>query len=265
MSAPKSSQEQGPHHLTKWRIPRTTSRIRESFSIEAKPFLLHVTQPPGLDNGQCPCPSSPFLPLSGKVGLWPSPPGCPPWVSGPSKSNLECQGHRSWSREAAAEGDFGQVSSGTVPESGGTKVRTVPALEVPISAHEHSLRVRPGQLATLATSSWGHRGHSQAEAVTLPQHRGNITLWKRKRTATTSKQSGWGTAELSHCSRAGGGGSGVGGGRPGMEGGGALGPLGTLPWASEVVKGRGTWQRGPRGQADHQGCAASWPWAPLPA
>ena len=43
------------------------------------------------------------------------------------------QGHRSLSREAAAEGDFGQVSPGTVPKSGGTKVRTVPALKVTVS------------------------------------------------------------------------------------------------------------------------------------
>lgn len=43
------------------------------------------------------------------------------------------QGHRSLSCEAAAEGDFGQVFPGTVPKSGGTKVRTVPALEVTVS------------------------------------------------------------------------------------------------------------------------------------
>lgn len=72
------------------------------------------------------------------------------------------------------------MSPGTVPKSGGTKVRTGPALEVTASPCSGSRS--GGKVSKVRTP------RTPLGRVTLPQHSSDVRLRKREEQTATSKQ-----------------------------------------------------------------------------
>lgn len=162
----------------------------------------------------------------------------------------------------------GQVSPGTIPKSGTTKAGLCLLWRLQnLSAQDQSPRARPGHLATL---SWGHHGHSRAEAVTLPKHSSDVILWKRKekKKKGSHQQVERVSNSCAESRRAAEAAAGAGWRPPGdgRAGRGHPGPPGAFPgfqsragmrhWACCVC---GVRTGSPRGRADWQGCAASPP------